>query len=89
MLEAEPEGRLLQLLHPLLLPLALLQPAPPHRLVLVLLSAQPPRRLVDLQLQGQLRVHQAQRGDLLPGPDTRISSTLWWCHGVDSDGNML
>ena len=75
MLEPEPEGRLLQLLHPLLLPLALLQPAPPHRLVLVLLSAQPPRRLVDLQLQGQLSVHQGQRGLLLPGPHTNISNT--------------
>jgi len=72
MLELQVESGLLQLLHPLLLPLALLHAAPLHRLAQVLLAAQLTGRLVDLHLQRQLGVHQAQLG-LLVGSRERDS----------------
>ena len=53
MLQAELKGRLLQFLDFLLLPLALLYPAPLHSLTKMLLLAQPARRFMYLQLQGQ------------------------------------
>lgn len=74
MLELQAEDVLLQLLHPLLLSLALLHAAPLHRLVLVLLSAQLTGRLIDLQLQRQLSIHQAQLG-LLEGSSERQGVT--------------
>ena len=51
MLEPKLKRRLLQLLDPLLLPLALLHPAPLHSLIQVFLSAQLAGSLIYLQLE--------------------------------------